>query len=87
MVRDSGRVTGILCRDDPHDRLPSATIYAKLVRYRADSEYPADPVVLDGDIVLDDEHGWVLEIVLPQVNVPRGESAIFIPIAELKKLK
>jgi len=63
------------------------TIYAKLVRYyRHDGKYLDAPVTLQGSIVDDEEHGWVLEIALPCSTEAGSESAILVSVAELKKL-
>jgi hypothetical protein len=63
------------------------TIYAKLVHYDHDGEYRGQPVTLEGSIVDDEEHGWVLEIALPVSKETGYESAIFVSIAELEKLR
>jgi hypothetical protein len=65
----------------------SQTIYAKLVRYRHDGKYLGAPVTLEGSIVDDEEHGCVLEIALPASTETGFESAIFVSVTELQKLK
>jgi hypothetical protein len=71
----------------------SQTIHAKLVYYRHDGEFIGAPITLDGGIVNDEEHGWVLEIVLPVSselpvsNEARCEGAILVSVSELQKLK
>ena len=64
----------------------SRTIEAKLVRYGRDGQYVAGPVTLDAGLVLDENHGAVLEIVLPGLEACAGESAVLISAAELRKL-
>jgi hypothetical protein len=63
------------------------TIYAKLVHYDYDGEYRSAPVTIEGSIVDDEEHGWVLEIALPVSKETGYESAIFVSLDELKKLR
>jgi hypothetical protein len=65
----------------------SQTIYAKLVHYRHDGKYLGAPVTLEGSIVVDDEHGCVLEIALPGSTETGLESAIFVSVSELQKLR
>jgi hypothetical protein len=63
------------------------TIYAKLVCYRRDGKYLSAPVMLEGSIVDDEEHGCVLEIALPASKETGFESAIFVAVSELQKLR
>jgi hypothetical protein len=65
----------------------SRTILAKWVHYGQDGEYIGPPVALDGVIVHDEKHGWVLEIVLPGSTGTSFENAIFVSVDELQKLK
>jgi hypothetical protein len=65
----------------------SQTIYAKLVHYNHDGKYLGAPVTLEGSIVDDEEHGCVLEIALPASTETGLESAIFVSISELDKLR
>ncbi|HTV98266.1 MAG TPA: hypothetical protein VMA54_20935 [Steroidobacteraceae bacterium] len=64
----------------------SRTIFAKLVHYGHDGKYVGPPVALAGVIVNDEEHGWVLEIVLPDSEQSPIESAILVSVVELQKL-
>jgi hypothetical protein len=61
-------------------------IEAKLVRYGRDGQYVARQVTLDAGMVLDEEHGTVLEIVLPSLEACAAESAVLISATELRKL-
>ena len=64
----------------------SRMIEAKLVRYGRDGQYLAGLVTLDAGMVMDENHGTVLEIVLPSLEAGAGESAVLISAAELRKL-
>ncbi len=64
----------------------SRSIRAKLVRYGYDGEYLSRPVTLDAIMVMDEDHGVVLEIVLPRSGGGAEENAVFICAAELRKI-
>ncbi len=64
----------------------SRTIQAKLVRYGYDGEYLSRPVTLDAIMVMDEDHGMVLEIVLPKTGGGAEENAVLICAAELRKI-
>jgi len=58
-------------------------VAARLVHFSTNGEYTTPPIALEGGIVMDEDHGWVLEVVLPMKGIGDGECAVLIPITEL----
>ncbi len=64
----------------------AVSIEARLVHYLLDGEYTAPPLALEGHVVHDEDHGWVLELVLPTAADIQGEYAVLIPLPPLHRL-
>jgi hypothetical protein len=62
------------------------TILVHLLRYTADGEFCADPVTIEGQVVVDEHYGVVLEILLPSIADQDGERVVQIPVRQLRRL-
>lgn len=61
-------------------------VVGRIIRFMGDGEYLSPPLDLEGCLVHDEDHGWVLEFVLPISGDGAAEAALFIPLDELKKI-
>ena len=61
------------------------TVLAYLLRYTLDGEFCADPMTIEGQIVVDDRHGVVLEILLPASAGQDDERVVQIPVRQLRR--
>ena len=52
------------------------TIQAYLLRYGDDGEFCADPMTIEGQMVVDERYGVVLEILLPPSVNQHGERVV-----------
>jgi hypothetical protein len=59
------------------------TVLAYLLRYTVDGEFCADPMTIEGQIVVDERHGVVLEILLPALADQDEERVVQIPVEQL----
>ncbi len=64
----------------------SRTIQAQLVRYGYDGEYLSRPVALNACMVMDEDNGVLLEIVLPHLADSTEEREILVSASELRKI-
>jgi hypothetical protein len=62
------------------------TVLAYLLRYTADGEFCADPMKIEGQIVVDERYGMVLEILLPALVDQDDERVVQIPVQQLRRL-
>jgi len=61
------------------------TVPAYLLRYEEDGELCADPMTIEGQIVVDERFGVVLEILLPPPSAHNGECVVQIPVQQLRR--
>jgi hypothetical protein len=61
------------------------TVPAYLLRYEDDGELCGDPVKMEGQMVVDERFGVVLEILLPPLLDHNGESVVQIPVQQLRR--
>jgi hypothetical protein len=63
------------------------TLAANLVRFTRGGDYVGEPTKLQGFVVVDDDHGVVVEIPLPLLpDGPRVSTSILIRLEELLRL-
>ena len=60
------------------------TVPAHLLRYTAHGEFCADPMTIEGQIVVDERYGMVLEILLPALVDQDHERVVQIPVRQLR---
>src|ERR1700674_1330613 len=63
----------------------SPTILAYLLRYTDDGKFCEDPVTVEGQMVVDEHNGVVLEILLPPLVDQVGERVVQIPVQQLRR--
>ena len=61
-------------------------VEATLLHYTREGKKLSHPRSLVGQVVIDEEHGAVLEIVLPSLRHSFGEHAILIGVRDLRRL-
>jgi len=61
----------------------TTTVLAYLLRYTVDGEFCADPMTIEGQIVVDERYGVVLEILLPALADQGDERVVQIPVEQL----
>jgi hypothetical protein len=64
----------------------SEPISGILVEYGIDGDYLSPPIVLPANVVFDEVHGWVIELILPH-STANAESAVLLPLVQLEKLR
>jgi hypothetical protein len=63
----------------------TASVLAHLLRYTPDGAFSADPMTIEGQVVVDERYGVVLEILLPPCAGQDDEQVLQIPVQQLRR--